>query len=60
VHQRNLKMGFGLVADVVRHLKELDFVNVSSDYGILANSVVGSSSCKAFDRQMSFDICYWL
>jgi hypothetical protein len=30
-------MGFGLVADVVRHLKALDFVNASSDIGILTN-----------------------
>jgi hypothetical protein len=33
-------MGFGLVADVVRHLKALDFVGVSSDVGILTNSAI--------------------
>jgi hypothetical protein len=38
VLRHNLKMQFRIVADVVRHLKTLDFVSVSSDIGILTNS----------------------
>jgi len=34
----NLKMGRGLVADVVRHLKARDFVSDSNEVGILSNS----------------------
>jgi hypothetical protein len=35
----------GLVADVVRHLKALDFVNISSDVGILTNSATLKFNC---------------
>jgi hypothetical protein len=38
VPRHNLKIGFGLVADVVRHLKTADFAMVSRDVGILTNS----------------------
>jgi hypothetical protein len=38
VLRHNLKIGFGLVAEVVRLLKAPDLVNFSSDFGILTNS----------------------
>ena len=38
-------MGFGLVADVVRHLKALGFVHVASDFRILTNSATQKLNC---------------
>jgi hypothetical protein len=39
------KRRFGHVADVVRHLKELGFVNASSNVGILTNSATHELNC---------------
>jgi hypothetical protein len=41
----NLKMGWGLVADLVRHLKARDFVNDSNEVGILTNSATLNLNC---------------
>jgi hypothetical protein len=38
-------MRFGLVADVLRHLKALYFVSVASDFGILTNSATDKLNC---------------
>jgi DNA-binding beta-propeller fold protein YncE len=47
VLRHNLKMGFGLVADVVIHLKALDYVNVFRDIRILTNSATSKLNCGA-------------